>query len=221
MLGPAPIPRLALSLDAPGLEPLEPLLDELEDLPVVAAIGAPLIASVGPSLVPALRHAGLDAVFDLRLHDTPHRAALVTTVAVRARVGGLSVRLSAGEAMVRAVIAASRGRVPIVGVLHDGWLPYDPAQVARAAALARELRLQGVMGAPRALAAVDGFDLRWATHVREIGEDVDEWTETGTLHDAIVAGATTVFVGRPVLRASDPRRRAQQLLEQLGHEGYA
>ena len=218
MFGPTPLSTLAISLDAPSFEPLEPLLDELEDRPVLAGIGAALMAGVGPSVVQHLRNSGLISVLDLRLFDDPHRMALLVEVAARARVAGLTVHLAAGEASVRSAVAAARGRLPIVGVLSPHWLP-DPDAVAAAATMAERCGVAGVMGTPAALQAVGAqrrFGLRWATQAFAkscASSDVVTYVEA-----AIEAASTTVFVGGAVLQASDPGAVIDQISAQLSAE---
>ncbi len=218
MFGPAPLSNLAISLDAPSFEPLEPLLDELEDRPVLAAIGAALMAGVGPSVVQHLRNSGLVSVLDLRLFDDPHRMALLVEVAARAGVAGLTVQLAAGEASVRSAVVAARGRLPIVGVLSPPWLP-EPAVVAAAATMAERCGVAGVMGTPRALRAADAerrFGLRWAIQLS--AESSRSADVSGFVTEAIEAASTTVFVGRAVLQAPAPGAVIDQIRARLDAE---
>jgi len=214
-----PLAKLAIILDAPSFEPLEPLLDVLEDRPLMAAIGAPLMAGVGPSVVQHLRNSGLLAVLDLRLFADPHRIALLVEVAARAGVGGLTVHLAAGEAALAAAVSAARGRVRIVGVIAADWLPavVDPAA---AIALAEAAGLTGVMGTPAQLSCVppaSSLALRWAVSGDAGGADVPAFVTK-----AQSAGATTIFLGRSVVAAPDPGATidaALHLIQRRSHHG--
>ncbi len=61
------LPRLWLRLEAPHLEPLEPVLDILEGEEVAILLGPALQLAVGPGLVPALAASGFDCWLDLTL----------------------------------------------------------------------------------------------------------------------------------------------------------
>ncbi|MCO4759888.1 MAG: orotidine 5'-phosphate decarboxylase [Myxococcales bacterium] len=208
--------RLAVELEAPNFEPLEPLLDDLEDKPVLAAVGAPLMTAVGPSVVQHLRHSGLETLFDLRLFDEPERAALVTSIAVRNRGVGITVQLGAGEQMVQAVMRAAKGRIPVVGILAPRWLPQGDV-VGANARLAARLRLAGVMGTPAQLGAIapdSTLPLRWVYE----REPTDVQATIRFVSEACRVGATTTFVGRTVLQSSDPGTVIDGMLRTTDHD---
>lgn len=204
---------LAIVLDAPSFEPLEPLLDVLEDQPVTAAVGPSLLASVGPSVVQHLRHSGLSSLLDLRHFADPHRMALLAEVAARAGAIGLTVQLAAGESALRAAVQATRGRIPLVGVLTPSWLG-DDIDLVTHAQLAKKVGLKGVMGTPEELIAVSAtvdFPLRWAREP----ESAHVSDPIAFLRSARQSGATTVFLGRSVLTDPAPGAVIQAALNAI------
>ena len=104
-------------------------------------------------------------------------------------------------------------------------------QVARLATLARESGMDGVVASPREIAIIRrhcGTDFAIVTpgirggastvpapgaEVRG-GRDsgaVDDQSRTLTAAEALVAGATYIVVGRPIIAAADPRAAAEQI----------
>ena len=114
------LPRLAIALDAPSLEPLEPILDALHGLPVLAKVGLSLFTAVGPSVVHHMRLAGFEVFLDLKLHDIPHQVGLAVAAAARLDVAMLTVH-TAG--LVSRIVL--QGRPPVTNLYSSavfvGW----------------------------------------------------------------------------------------------------
>ncbi len=225
-----PLPRLAVALDAPSLEPLEPIIDALAGLPVLAKVGLSLFCAVGPAVVHHLHQAGLPVFLDLKLHDIPHQVGLAVRAVQRLDVALLTVHAAGGAAMLRAAAEAGRGRTRLVAVsvltsLEQADLEVDglceplAEVVARRCALANACGLQGAVLSPRELQIVRQLPaefLRVTPGIRgPLTTDGDDQRRTLSPAQAIAAGASLLVVGRPVVAAPDPRAAALELLAEI------
>lgn len=229
------LPRLAVALDAPSLEPLEPVLDALHGLPVLAKIGLSLFCAVGPAVVHHVRSAGLPVFLDLKLHDIPHQVELAVEAVARLDVALLTVHASGGRQMLQAARKAARGRTRVIGVtvltsLHEHDLAQTgdggtiEAVVARRIELAREAGLDGVVCSPRELRLTQGMGpefLRIVPGIRHAPAARDDQQRTATPREALEGGASVLVVGRPILASPDPRTAAQALLDQIAEHDAA
>ncbi len=225
---PAALPRLAVALDGPSLEPLEPLIDALHGLPVLAKVGLSLFTAVGPAVVHHLRSAGFEVFLDLKLCDIPHQVAMAVESAARLGVALLTVHASGGQAMLQAAQQAARGRVGVLGVtvltsLTDQDLRATGHSGDLAAVVAQRLQLVhacGLLGAVLSAqelalaAALPPSFLRVTPGIR-LAPGTDDQQRTATAAQAVRAGANLLVVGRPILHAPDPRQAALELLEQI------
>ncbi len=229
MSGPA-LPRLAVALDAPSLEPLEPIIDALAGLPVLAKVGLSLFCSVGPAVVHHMHQAGLPVFLDLKLHDIPHQVGLAVRAVERLDVALLTVHAAGGGDMLRAAADAARGRTRLLAVsvltsLGQADLDADgngaplADVVARRCALAHACGLQGAVLSPRELSCVQALPasfLRVTPGIRACGlGPSDDQRRTLSAAEAIAAGASLLVVGRPILAAADPRAAALSLLAEI------
>ncbi|MBM4345220.1 MAG: orotidine-5'-phosphate decarboxylase [Deltaproteobacteria bacterium] len=228
MTGPR-LPRLAVALDAPSLEPLEPIIDALDGLPVAAKVGLSLFCAVGPAVVHHLHQARLPVFLDLKLHDIPHQVALAVRAVARLDVALLTVHASGGSAMLRAAAEAAgdRTRLLAVSVLTsleqadldaDGHAWTTAETVARRCRLAHACGMHGAVLSARELALVDELPaefLRVTPGIRSAAAAPDDQRRTLSAGEAIAAGASMLVVGRPILQAADPRAATVAVLEEI------
>lgn len=225
---PAVLPRLAVALDGPSLEPLEPILDALHGLPVLVKVGLSLFTAVGPAVVHHLRSAGFEVFLDLKLCDIPHQVALAVEAAARLGVSLLTVHACGGRAMLMAAQQAAHGRVGVLGVtvltslteqdlLDTGHRGGMEAVVAQRLQLVHACGLAGVVLSPHELALAAHLPssfLRVTPGIR-LTAGADDQQRTATAAQALLGGSTLLVVGRPILHAPDPRQAALELLEQI------
>lgn len=242
VLGPAAapsgLPRLAVALDGASLEPLEPLIDALAGLPVLAKVGMSLFTAVGPSVVHHLHAAGLRVFLDLNLCDIPHQVGQAVDNVARLGAELVSVQLCGGRAMLQAAQRAARGRVRVVGAAvptsldAEAWAELGH-EIELQAAVQRQLRLAvdcGLAGAVLAAQDLEGATalppafLRVTPGIRFPGiaavghGQVDDQRRIATPQAALRAGASILVVGRPLLGAPAPREATLQLLRQIEGE---
>ncbi len=162
---------------------------------------------IGATIEAAVR--GL-ARFDLDLltvHGDPH----VVRAAVEGR-GGASMRLLA------VTVLTSLERADLdAGLMRDG--PVAELVVERAAR-AFDAGADGVIASPREAAAIRALPqargrLIVTPGVRPEGSAAHDQRRTATPAEAIAAGADHVVVGRPILRAPDPRAAARAIVGSL------
>ncbi len=227
-----PLPRLAIALDGTSVEPLEPILDQLHGLPVLAKVGLSLYTAVGPSIVHHMRMAGFEVFLDLKFHDIPHQVGLAVAAAAKLDVALLTVHAAGGRAMLEAAAESARGRTRVVAVsVLTSLSPADLPQigidgdlqstVAKRLQLARDCGLAGAVMSPHELHLTRDFPKSFVRVVPGIRATAggDDQARTATAREAAAAGATVLVVGRPILSAADPRAAAEQILAEIAASG--
>lgn len=223
-----PLPRLAIALDAPSIEPLEPLLDELHGLPVLVKVGLALFTAVGPSVVHHMHLAGFEVFLDLKLHDIPHQVALAVQAAVKLDVAMLTVHASGGRAMLEAAAEAAGQRTRLVAVsvltsLSDEDLAEigepDGVQetVQRRLRLCESVGLHGAVLSPWELPLAPGTPesfLRVVPGIRT-GPAGDDQRRVASARQAILDGASMLVIGRPIASSPNPRAAAEAVLDEI------
>lgn len=237
---PQALPGLAVALDAPSLEPLEPILDALHGMPVLIKVGLSLFTAVGPAVVHHLRSAGFEVFLDLKLCDIPHQVAIAVESAARLGVALLTVHACGGREMLLAAQQAAQGRVGVLGVtvltsltdrdLHETGHRLDMAAVvAQRLELVHACGLAGAVLSPHELALAAYLPptflrvtpgIRLAAGIRggqgtSLAHGTDDQQRTATAARALRDGADLLVVGRPILHAPDPRQAVLELLEQI------
>ncbi len=235
--------RLAIALDVPSLSEAESLISRLGAVPGWLKVGSQLFGIAGPDAIACARREAR-VFLDLKFHDIPNTVASAVAAATAHRVSMLTVHASGGVEMLRAArdsasesaerSGAERPLVVAVTVLTS-LSPADlkeigvatdavEDQVARMVDLALSAGLDGIVASPREAALVRaraGDGLRIVTPgVRPAGWPADDQARTTGAAAAIEAGSDLLVVGRPVVRAEDPRVAARVLVGEI-EEGLA
>ncbi len=92
-------------------------------------------------------------------------------------------------------------------------------QVLRLGALARAAGCGGLVASAQEARALrqslgEGFAIV-TPGVRPAGADAGDQARVVTPKDAIAAGATYLVVGRPIIEAADPKKAAQQIVDEI------
>lgn len=228
---------LLVALDVNTAAEALALADTLRGVAGGFKIGSRLFTAAGPGIVARLVDSGDRVFLDLKFHDIPSTVAGAVEAATALGVWMLNVHASGGLDMMRAAKAASAGAgaktaagpplVIAVTVLTSLEQPAlarigigeDPGtHVDRLARLASEAGLDGVVASPLEagrirLWADPGF-LIVTPGIRGGGRD-DDQARTSTAVAAVQSGASYLVVGRPIIKAVDPRAAAQQIMEDL------
>ena len=224
--------RLIVALDLPDAAAGLAMAERLGPAASFYKIGLGMLTGGGLALAVELKdERGARVFLDLKLFDigTTVEAAVrglarfepdLLTVqgdpqVVRAAVEG---RGGAGTRILAVTVLTSLGRADLdAAMIRAG--PVAEIVVERAAR-AFEAGADGVIASPREAAAIRALEgargrLIVTPGVRPEGAAADDQRRTATPAEAVAAGADHVVVGRPILRAPDPRAAAQAIAASL------
>lgn len=222
--------RLVVALDVPHADAARKLVDRIGDAAGVYKVGLQLFTAEGPRLVQELAGSGRKVFLDLKLHDIPNTVAHAVKSAAALGAGMLTVHGAGGRDMLRAAAEAADRRLTLLAVtvltsfsdddLHKIGVPDAiPDQVLRLAGLAQEAGCAGVVTSARETALVReamGPNLVIVNPgVRPAGSGKDDQERTATPAEAIRAGASYIVVGRPITKADNPARAADQIVLEI------
>jgi orotidine-5'-phosphate decarboxylase len=213
------------------------LADTLRGVAGGFKIGSRLFTAEGPSVVTRLVDRGDRVFLDLKFHDIPSTVAGAVEAATRLGVWMLNVHASGGLDMMRAAKAAAAetsaktgaraSLVIAVTVLTSleqqalarlGVGEGVEQHVDRLARLTSEAGLDGVVASPREITRIRQWaDSRFliVTPGIRTGERTDDQARTSGAAEALRAGASYLVVGRPIIKAADPRAAAGRIVEEL------
>lgn len=224
-------PPVCVALDVPDLDAAREVLDELAGLVPLFKVGLELFCAEGPRTVEVVRESGSRVFLDLKVNDIPRTAAATVREAGRIGADFLTIHGFGGREMIRAAteMAAEHGGPELLVV--SALTSFDDAtlrevgvvrgvreQALALGRLAAEEGAGGLILSPRELDVVRSAlpHLFLATPgVRPAGTSDDDHRRVLTPAEAILDGADLVVVGRPILQATDRRRAAEALIEEL------
>jgi orotidine-5'-phosphate decarboxylase len=221
--------RLIVALDVPGVAEAEALVARIGDAATFYKIGYQLAFAGGLPFAERLVRAGHKVFLDLKLHDIGN--TVEQGVRSVAAVGATFLTVHAYPQTMRAAVVGRAGsdlKVLAVTVLTS----YDDADaaeagyagdvaglVARRAAQAREIGIDGIVCAPTEATAVRGLVGPAAAivtpGVRPAGAASGDQKRVVTPAEAIRLGADHLVVGRPISGAADPRAAAAAIVAEI------
>ncbi|HJZ75526.1 MAG TPA: orotidine-5'-phosphate decarboxylase [Vicinamibacterales bacterium] len=225
---------LLVALDVDTVAQARNLANQLRGIVGGFKIGSRLFTSGGPSLVEELVSNGDRVFLDLKFHDIPNTVAGAVAAAARLGVWMLNVHASGGSAMMRAARAAAdeeaarRSRpAPLViavtmltsfdqqALTEIGLHASVADQVGRLAALTEAAGLDGVVASPQEIDIIRrrcGARFAIVTPgIRGVSDKRGDQSRTMSAPEALVAGATYLVIGRPILEAADARAAAEKI----------
>ena len=221
--------RLIVALDLPSVGQAEAMVTRLGDAVSFYKIGYQLAFAGGLSLAESLVRADKRVFLDLKLHDIGNTVA--KGVASIARLGATFLTVHAYPQTMKAAVDA-RGTSGLKILAVTVLTSYDDTDLAAAgyeltvgdlaaerAAQARDIGVDGVVCSPEEagrLRAIVGPDMLLVTPgIRPSGSDAGDQKRIMTPGEAIVAGADYLVVGRPILRAPDPKAAANAVADEI------
>ena len=221
--------RLIVALDLPSVEEARALVAGIGEAAVFYKIGYQLAYAGGFSFAEELVRSGKQVFLDLKLHDIGN--TVEAGVRSAARTGASLLTVHAYPQTMRAAVAGRAGtglRILAVTVLTSyddedladaGYALATQDLVARRAAQARKIGIDGIVCAPPEAAAVRallGPDRLVVTPgVRPAGAPLGDQKRVTTPADAIRAGASHLVVGRPITGVADPRAAAEAITREI------
>jgi orotidine-5'-phosphate decarboxylase len=226
---------MIVALDVPSAEGAGQLAEQLTGTVGAFKIGSELFTSAGPEIVRRIRSTGAAVFLDLKFHDIPNTVAKAVASATRLDVQMLTLHTSGGSEMMRAAMqsaretAAQMRREPplILGVTvltsmdartlsEIGCEPNPGRQVGRLAELAVGSGLSGLVCSPLEIVALrqalPSHTQLITPGIRSGNEPADDQKRTLSAREAIEAGANWLVIGRPIVKAADPRKAAESIL---------
>jgi orotidine-5'-phosphate decarboxylase len=232
--------QLLVALDVDSGERALQLSTELSDLAGGFKIGSRLFTLAGPALVREMTERGVRVFLDLKFHDIPNTVAQAVESSVLTGAWMINVHTSGGLQMMQAAAragleAAGRSGRPapvLIGVtvltsMDERTLAtvgVTRPLLEHAVALARmaqDAGLHGVVASPQETSAIraacgpDFFIVTPGIRGASAGAQKDDQSRTMGPADAIVAGASHIVVGRPIIAAASPRAAAQAIAQEL------
>ena len=215
--------RLIVALDTPDLATALGHVERLGDGILWYKVGLQLFCAAGRDAVLALAERRKQIFLDLKLHDIPATVERAVGALRGLPVSFLTIHASGGPEMLRAAALAARGlgTLRLLGVTMltslDGteipalWTRETDltAKVLALAELSAESGLDGVIASPLELEALRKRHappfLIVTPGIRSVDAPGDDQKRTLSLPEAFARGADYVVVGRPILKAPDPR----------------
>jgi orotidine-5'-phosphate decarboxylase len=242
--------RLIVSLDLRDLGQIKEIIATLKGIVNFYKVGAVPFTFFGPDVIKMLKDDGHRVMLDLKYHDIPNTVARACEAASRLGVDFITLHTSGGFMMLEDAVKATlmqsemqKTRAPkLLGItiltsLDEAYMKdlYGETtrslseQVVFLAGLARSAGLDGVVASPQEIRLIReacGKDLLIVTpgvRLKEITVSGDDQARTMTPKQAIQHGADYLVIGRPIVRATDPRRAAEQTVEEMidGHRTIA
>ncbi len=221
--------RLIVALDVSDVRKAEALVERLGEAVTFYKIGYQLLFDRGLPFAEALVRAGKRVFLDMKLHDIGNTVA--GGVANVARMGVSFLTVHAYPQTMRAAVEARSGsdlKILAVTVLTS----YDDADLAEAgyrcgvadlasrrARQARDLGVDGLVCSGNEVAGlrsiVGGGMALVVPGIRPQGMEAGDQKRIMTPAMAIAAGADHLVVGRPILRADDPRAAADAVVAEI------
>lgn len=224
-------PDLIVALDFPAAREALAMADTLNGVVSWMKVGLELFTAEGPDIVNSLQERGFRVFLDLKFHDIPNTVKGAARSAARLGVDITTLHHSGGERMAQAALegAAEAGyptRVFAISILTStspaeaGYASQEDVTeaVAAKAVQAKSWGLPGIVCAgheAEAVKAACGPDFLCLCPGIRMADADDDQRRVITPAMAVAAGADFLVMGRPVVRARDPRAAALAALENM------
>ncbi|UIK05892.1 orotidine-5'-phosphate decarboxylase [Neorhizobium galegae] len=221
--------RLIVGLDIPTIGEAEKMVATLGDTVSFYKIGYQLVFAGGLEFARDLAKDGKKVFLDMKLLDIDNTVAKGVENIVK--MGMTMLTLHAYPKAMRAAVEAARGSdLCLLAVtvltsmdetdLVDAGYEYDPhTLVLRRSEQALAAGMGGIVCSAEESAAVRkivGPDMAIVTPgIRPAGSDAGDQKRVMTPSDALRAGSSHLVVGRPIVKAPDPKAAAQAILAEM------
>lgn len=219
--------KLILALDVDTQERAKYFINRLSPKIKIFKIGLQLFTICGPEIIEFIRKKGAQVFLDLKFFDIPNTVANATRAAARLKVKMSTLHISGGQEMLKAAVKAAKeeaaslkiNRPLLIGVTVLTSQKAKPVQVLRLAKAGLSCGLDGVVCSAREAAllrkAVKKKFIIVTPGIRPKGYDAGDQKRTATVWDAVKAGSDFLVVGRPILKAADPLKAAEEIISEI------
>jgi len=212
--------RLIVALDVDNLEEAKRLVDILYPNVKIFKVGSQLFTACGPEAVRMIVKKGAKVFLDLKFHDIPNTVKKAIVSAAKLKVYMLTVHLSGGKDMLGAAVSiADRPKIIGVSVLTSESKEDTKDKVLNLAKLAKAAGLDGVVCSAQETNMIReacGKDFIIVTPgIRPEGYVIDDQVRITTPKEAVKAGADFIVVGRPIIKAENPKEAAVKILKDI------
>jgi len=238
-------PQLIVALDVDTLEEARSLIDKLSPVVDIFKVGSQLFTSCGPVAVRFIQARGKKVFLDLKYHDIPNTVANAVHVAmnlssainsaekdphVRPGVFMYTLHTQGGAEMLTLAAETTRKEAQLlkiekpfvvgVTVLTSEARKDNLIEVVlERARLAKSCGLDGVVASceeARTIRKELGKDFLIVTPgIRPAGMDAGDQKRIATPRDAIASGSNFLVVGRPIIKAENPLKASQRILNEM------
>ena len=221
--------RLIISLDVPTVAQAQAIVETIGEDGVFYKIGYQLAFAGGLEFARALSDSGKKIFLDMKLLDIDNTIASAVENIVKLGVSMLTIH-AYPKAMRAAVKAADGSGLTLLGVTvltsmddadlaEAGYRDNARALVLERALQARDAKMGGIVCSAEESAIVrasvgDGMAVV-TPGIRPLGSDAGDQKRVLTPYDAIRAGSSHLVVGRPIVKAADPKAATKAILEDI------
>ncbi|WP_262031886.1 orotidine-5'-phosphate decarboxylase [Microvirga sp. Mcv34] len=222
--------KLIIGLDVPSVEEARAIVARIGDAGTFYKIGYQLAYAGGLEFARELIDQGKKVFIDLKLHDIGN--TVEEGVRSVARLGATFLTVHAYPQTMRAAVAGKAGsslKILAVTVLTSyddqdlveaGYAPVTAAElVARRAGQARDLGIDGIVcaatEAERVRSIVGPDRLIVTPGIRPAGSDAGDQKRVLTPAEGVRFGANHLVVGRPIVKAADPRAVTEAIVREI------
>ena len=225
--------NLIVALDVDTFDEAKALVNSLSSVVDIFKVGSQLFTAYGPAVVQYILEKRKKVFLDLKFHDIPNTVANAVSAAVGLKgVYMLTVHTLGGKEMLQNAVEAATKKSKTLGVekplivgitvlTSDDKLKDTSAIVLERALLAKESGLDGVVASSQEAALIRrklGKDFIIVTPgIRPSGSEAGDQKRVTTPAEAINNGSNLLVVGRPIVKALDPLKVAQDILKEINN----
>ncbi len=223
--------KLILALDVNSREAALHWVKLLYPKVKIFKVGLQLFTACGPQIIRDIRKSGADIFLDLKFNDIPNTMVAAVKEARKLKVTMLTVHTLSGPSALKRVSEACGSQMQVLGVtiltsicpnfLKDLRIQRGLSEQALyLAKMAKSCGLDGVICSPLEAAVVrknlgKNFTIV-SPGIRANNAPSDDQNRTATAGQAAAAGVDYIVVGRPILKAKDPLKAAQEIIAEMG-----
>lgn len=221
-----PKDKLIVALDVPMVKEAKELIDTLSADVDIFKVGSEIFTIGGQEIIKYLGDKQKKIFLDLKFHDIPNTVGNAVASAATLNVFMMTIHTCGGEEMMKAAAQAvqklGNNRPKIVGVTvltSDKRTADTDKIILERAKLAKACGLDGVVASSQEAAMIRkelGKDFIIVTPgIRPSGADAGDQKRVTTPADAIKNGSSYLVVGRPIVKAENPKQAAVDICKEI------